>query len=120
MSLKTDGRARKPRDTLKNLLEIGQELMINQVRLKDSRGEQKAKLQQEAATLHRQLDACLGEIGVSWEASAAWQRQLKQSRDRAHTRGLMLGLVLGMAAGASVGIAWYFLFVSLQVGPVGP
>ena len=113
-------KARKPRDTLKDLLEIGQELMINQVRLKSSRGEQKAKLQQEAATLHRRLDGCLREIGVPLESSDAWQRQLKQTRDAAHTRGLMLGLVLGAAAGVVLGIVWYLLFVSLQAGAVGP
>lgn len=113
-------KARKPRDTLKDLLEIGQELMINQVRLKSSRGEQKVKLQQEAVILHRRLDGCLREIGVSMEASDAWQHQLKQTRDDAHTRGLMLGLVLGAAAGVVLGIAWYLLFVSLQAGAVGP
>ena len=109
-------RGRNARDTLKDLLEIGQELMINQVRLKDSRGEQKTKLEQEADTLHRRLDGCLGKIGVSLEASGTWQHQLKQVRDDARSRGLMLGLVLGAAAGAGLGIAWYLLFVSLQVG----
>ena len=112
-------KARKPRDTLKDLLEIGQELMINQVRFKDSRGQQKAKLQEEADTLYRRLDGCLREIGVSMEGSAAWQHQLKQTREDAHAKGLMLGLVLGAAAGAGLGIAWYLLFVSLQVGGVG-
>ena len=112
-------KARKPRDALKDLLEIGQELMINQVRLKDSRGEQKTTLEQEAATLHRRLDGCLREIGVSMETSEAWQQQLKQTRDDARTRGLMLGFVLGAGAGAGLGIAWYLLFVSLQVGAAG-
>ncbi|MCY3759016.1 MAG: hypothetical protein OXG96_14950 [Acidobacteria bacterium] len=118
--MEATAKARKPRDTLKDLLEIGQELMINQVRLKDSRGEQKVKLQQEAATLHRRLDGCLREIGVSLDASSAWQHQLKRTRDDARTKGLMLGLVLGGAAGAGLGIACYLLFVSLQVGGVGP
>ena len=113
-------KGRKPRDTLKDLLEIGQELMINQVRLKSSRGEQKARLQQEAVILHRRLDSCLREIGVTWEASAAWRQRLKQTRDDAHTRGLMLGLALGAGLGAGLGIAGYLLFVSLQVGAVGP
>ena len=120
LSMAMDGRARKPRDILKDLLDIGQELLINQVRLKDSRGELKAKLHQEADTLHRRLDICLREIGVSLEASGAWQHQLKQARDDAHTRGLMLGLVLGAATGAGLGVAGYLLFVSLQVGSAGP
>ena len=114
--METASKGRKPGETLKNLLEIGQELMINQVRHKDSRGEQKVKLQREAATLRRRLDGCLREIGVSLEASDARQHQLKQTRDDAHTRGLMLGLVLGAALGAGLGIAGYLLFVSLQVG----
>lgn len=111
-----DSKASKPRDTLKNLLEIGQELMINQVRFKDSRGEQKVKLQREADILRRRLDGCLREIGVSLEASDAWQHQLKQAREDARAKGLMFGLVLGAATGAGLGIAWYLLFVSLQVG----
>jgi len=45
---------------------------------------------------------------------------LKRTRDDARTKGLMLGLVLGAAAGAGLGIAWYLLFVSLQVGAAGP
>ena len=111
----TDPKARKPRDTLKDLLEIGQELMINQVRLKDSRGEQKAKLQQEAATLHRRLDGCLRELGVSLQPSDSWQRQLRQARDGAHTRGLMLGFGLGAAAASGLGIAWWLLFFVLDL-----
>ena len=95
----TNPQPRKPRDTLKDLLEIGQELMINQVKLRDSRGEAQVKLQQEAAALHRRLDGCLRKLGVSLEASASWQRRLKQTRDGAHTRGLMLGLVLGVTGG---------------------
>lgn len=116
----TDGRARKPHDTLKDLLEIGQELMINQVRLKDSRGQQKAKLQQEAATLHRRLDGCLREIGVSMEASEAWQQQLKQTRDGAYSRGLMSGFALGVPVGGGLGIAWYVFVVSLWASFAGP
>ena len=115
----TNLNARKPRDTLKDLLEIGQELMLNQVKLRDSRGEGQVKLQKEAAALHRRLDGCLRELGVSLEASESWQRQLKQTRDGAHTRGLMLGLALGAAAGAGLGIAWWWLFVSLQAGVAG-
>ena len=108
----TKPKATKPRDVLKELLDIGQELLINQVRLRDSRGEAQVKLTQEAADLHCRLDACLKELGVSLEGSDNWQRQLKQTHDNAHTRGLMLGLVLGAAAAAvsvSLGGSCFFL-----------
>ena len=99
----TDPKARKPRDTLKDLLAIAQDLMRNRVKLRDSRGEKNVfncrKLQQEAATLHRRLDGCLGELGVSLEAFDSWQWQLRQARDRAYTRGLMLGLGFGVTGG---------------------
>ena len=111
----TDPKARKPRDTLKDLLEIGQELLINQVRLRDSRGERKVKLQQEAAALHPRLDGCLRELGVSLQPSDSWQRQLRQARDGAHTRGLMLGFGLGAAAASGLGIAWWLLFFVLDL-----
>ena len=111
----TDPKARKPRDTLKDLLDIGQELLINQVTRRDSRGERKVKLQQEAADLHCRLDGCLKELGVSLEASDSWQRQLKQARDGAYTRGLMLGLGLGAAGVSGLGIAWWLLFFVLDL-----
>ena len=111
----TDPKARKPRDTVKDLLEISQELLINQVKLRDSRGERKVKLQQEAAALHPRLDGCLRELGVSLQPFDSWQWQLRQARDGAHIRGLMLGFGLGAAAAAGGAIAWWLLFFVLDL-----
>ena len=112
----TDPKARKPHDTVKDLVEIGLELIINQVKLRDSRGERKVKLQlEQAALLYCRLDGCLRELGVSLQPSDSWQRQLRQARDGAHTRGLMLGFGLGAAAASGLGIAWWLLFCVLDL-----
>jgi len=68
--MEATSKARKTRDTLKNLLEIGQELMINQVRLKDSRGDKKAKLNRRQPPFTAGSTAASATSGCLWRPPA--------------------------------------------------